>query len=90
MQMHDGEIETVFELIKEIMDDRLKPLPRRTIGFQVSVQLCKMPSFAPTPPIPVRIFCKISHLRRGSYSRNCCKPGRHYPYPGIAKPGMPT
>lgn len=35
IQMHDGETETIFELIKEIMDTRLKPLPRQIIGFKV-------------------------------------------------------
>jgi hypothetical protein len=37
VKMHDGEIETIFELIKEIMDDKKKPpAPRITIGFKVT------------------------------------------------------
>ena len=33
--MHDGEIETIFELIKEIMDEKNKPNPpRKRIGFK--------------------------------------------------------
>lgn len=35
VKMHDGEIETVFELIKEIMEERNKPpAPRTPIGFK--------------------------------------------------------
>ncbi|WP_262492437.1 hypothetical protein [Niabella ginsenosidivorans] len=33
-KMHDGEIETIFELIKEIMDEKLHPGPRNPIGFK--------------------------------------------------------
>ena len=34
VKMHDGEIETIFELIKEIMEEKNKPLPRDLIGFK--------------------------------------------------------
>jgi hypothetical protein len=35
IKMHDGEIETIFELIKEIMAEKQKPqLPREPIGFK--------------------------------------------------------
>jgi ORF6N domain len=35
VKMHDGEIETVFELIKEIMEEKSKPAtPRTPIGFK--------------------------------------------------------
>jgi hypothetical protein len=35
VKMHDGEIETIFGLIKEIMADKSKPpLPREPIGFK--------------------------------------------------------
>jgi hypothetical protein len=35
VKMHDGEIETIFELIKEIMDEKNKPNPpRKRIGFK--------------------------------------------------------
>jgi len=35
VKMHDGEIETIFELIKEIMAEKEKPpLPREQIGFK--------------------------------------------------------
>jgi hypothetical protein len=37
VKMHDGEIETIFELIKEIMDEKKKPqAPRTPIGFKVT------------------------------------------------------
>ncbi|MBO9619695.1 MAG: ORF6N domain-containing protein [Niabella sp.] len=34
VKMHDGEIETIFELIKEIMEEKLRPRPRNPIGFK--------------------------------------------------------
>ncbi|MGE9312507.1 ORF6N domain-containing protein [Niabella sp. CJ426] len=34
VKMHDGEIETIFELIKEIMEEKMRPRPRNPIGFQ--------------------------------------------------------
>jgi hypothetical protein len=34
VKMHDGEIETIFELIKEIMDEKMRSRPRNPIGFQ--------------------------------------------------------
>jgi hypothetical protein len=34
VKMHDGDIETIFELIKEIMDEKMRPRPRNPIGFQ--------------------------------------------------------
>jgi hypothetical protein len=34
LKMHDREIETIFELIKEIMEEKSKPLPRNPVGFQ--------------------------------------------------------
>lgn len=35
VKMHDGEIETIFELVKEIMDEKSKPqAPRMPIGFK--------------------------------------------------------
>ncbi|MBN8718205.1 MAG: ORF6N domain-containing protein [Sediminibacterium magnilacihabitans] len=34
VKMHDGEIETIFELIKEIMEERMRPKPRTPIGFK--------------------------------------------------------
>lgn len=35
VKMHDGEIETIFELIKEIMEEKKKPqTPRKPIGFK--------------------------------------------------------
>ena len=34
VKMHDGEIETIFELIKEIMEEKLRPRPRNAIGFK--------------------------------------------------------
>jgi len=34
VKMHDGEIETIFELSKEIMEEKLCPRPRNTIGFK--------------------------------------------------------
>jgi hypothetical protein len=37
VKMHDGEIETIFELIKEIMEEKKKPNPpRKRIGFKVT------------------------------------------------------
>jgi hypothetical protein len=37
VKMHDGEIETIFELIKEIMDEKKKPqAPRTPIGFKIN------------------------------------------------------
>lgn len=36
VKMHDGEIETIFELIKEIMDEKLRPKPRNPIGFKTT------------------------------------------------------
>ncbi len=33
VKMHDGEIETIFELIKEIMAEKMRPRPRNPIGF---------------------------------------------------------
>ncbi len=34
VKMHDGEIETIFELIKEIMEEKMRPRPRPPIGFK--------------------------------------------------------
>ncbi|WP_026769835.1 ORF6N domain-containing protein [Asinibacterium sp. OR53] len=34
VKMHDGEIETIFELIKEIMEEKMRPKPRMPIGFK--------------------------------------------------------
>ncbi len=35
VKMHDGEIETIFELVKEIMEEKNKPQePRTPIGFK--------------------------------------------------------
>ncbi len=34
LKMHDGEIETIFELIKEIMEEKMRPKPRTPIGFK--------------------------------------------------------
>lgn len=34
VKMHDGEIETIFELIREIMDEKMRPRPRSPIGFK--------------------------------------------------------
>lgn len=35
IKMHDGKIETIFELIRKIMIGKEKPrLPRRPIGFK--------------------------------------------------------
>ncbi len=34
VKMHDGEIETIFELIKEIMEEKIRPKPRNPIGFK--------------------------------------------------------
>ena len=34
VKMHDGEIETIFELIKEIMEEKMHPRPRNPIGFK--------------------------------------------------------
>lgn len=34
VQMHDGEIETIFDLIREIMDEKLRPRPHNPIGFK--------------------------------------------------------
>lgn len=34
VKMHDGEIETIFELIKEIMEEKMKPRVRIPIGFK--------------------------------------------------------
>ena len=34
VKMHDGEIETIFELIKEIMEEKMRPRPRNPIGFK--------------------------------------------------------
>lgn len=35
VKMHDGELETIFELIKEIMDEKTRPNPpRKPIGFK--------------------------------------------------------
>jgi len=34
VKMHDGEIETIFELIKEIMEEKMRPKPRNPIGFK--------------------------------------------------------
>lgn len=36
VKMHDGEIETIFELIKEIMEEKKKPSPRNPIGFKTA------------------------------------------------------
>ena len=36
VKMHDGEIETIFELIKEIVEEKKKPSPRNPIGFKTS------------------------------------------------------
>lgn len=36
VKMHDGEIETIFELIKEIVEEKKKPIPRNPIGFKTS------------------------------------------------------
>lgn len=35
VKMHDGEIETIFELIKEIMEEKIRPRPRNPIGFKI-------------------------------------------------------
>ncbi|WP_114789370.1 ORF6N domain-containing protein [Niabella yanshanensis] len=34
VKMHDGEIETIFELIKEIMEEKMRPRPCNLIGFK--------------------------------------------------------
>lgn len=34
IRMHDGEIETIFDLIKELMEEKLRPRPRNPIGFK--------------------------------------------------------
>ncbi|ANH83239.1 hypothetical protein A8C56_21670 [Niabella ginsenosidivorans] len=34
VKMHDGAIKTIFELIKEIMDEKLRPRSRNSIGFK--------------------------------------------------------
>ncbi len=34
VKMHDGEIKTIFELIKEIMEEKMRPRPRNPIGFK--------------------------------------------------------
>ena len=34
VKMHDGEIETIFELIKEIMEEKMRPRPCNPIGFK--------------------------------------------------------
>lgn len=36
IKMHDGEIETIFELIKEIMSEKSKSSPRNPIGFKAN------------------------------------------------------
>jgi len=36
VKMHDGEIETIFELIREIMDEKLRSRPRNPIGFKTN------------------------------------------------------
>lgn len=39
VKMHDGEIETIFELIKEIMEEKNKPdPPRKRIGFKTGAE----------------------------------------------------
>ena len=38
VKMHDGEIETIFELIKEIMEEKMRPLPRNPIGYKPLIQ----------------------------------------------------
>ncbi len=35
VKIHDGEIETIFELIKEIMEEKIRPRPRNPIGFKI-------------------------------------------------------
>ena len=35
VKIHDGEIETIFELIKEIMQEKIRPRPRNPIGFKI-------------------------------------------------------
>ncbi len=34
VKMHDGEIETIFELIKEILEEKMHPRTRNPIGFK--------------------------------------------------------
>ena len=34
VKRHDGEIETIFELIKEMVDEKMRPRPRSPIGFK--------------------------------------------------------
>ena len=34
VKMHDGEIEMIFELIKEIMEEKIRPIPHNPIGFK--------------------------------------------------------
>ena len=35
VKMHDCEIEIIFEIIKEIMDTKIKSSPRTAIGFEL-------------------------------------------------------
>jgi len=34
VRMHDGEIETIFEMIREMMEGKARPEPRSPIGFK--------------------------------------------------------
>jgi phage regulator Rha-like protein len=46
LKMHDGEIETLFELIKEITEAKNKPLKREPIGFRTKAMLKNNPEMS--------------------------------------------